>query len=138
MKFSQTFLGKCCPPLLLTSVRILLRPSQRRRFVREIHIRRAQDSLIAEQYNPDGANLVVYIVDGADWITGKERISGGLLSIASMFEEAKKLPELASYQVIMVTLDSCPLILRHTEFENNITVFRSEERRVGKECRSRW
>ena len=108
----------------MTCGRLLLQPSQRRRFVRELHIRRAQNSLIAKQYNPEGAKLIVYIVDGADWITGKERISGGLLSIASMFEEAKKLPELASYQFIMVTLNSIPLILRHTQFENNITVFR--------------
>jgi hypothetical protein len=124
MKFSSTFLGKHCPPLLMTCGRILLQPSQRRRLFREIDIRLAQDSLIAEQYDSKGANLVVYIVDGADWITGKEKISGGLLSIASMFEEARKLTELSSYQVIMVTLDSTPLILRHTEFENNITVFR--------------
>jgi hypothetical protein len=124
MKFSQTLLGKCCPPWLLTSGRILLRPSQRRRFFREIDIRRAQDSLIAKQYNSKADKLVIYIVDGADWITGKEKISGVLLSIASMFEEAKKLPELATYQIIMVTLNSCPLILRHIEFDNNITVFR--------------
>ena len=103
---------------------MLLRPSQRRRFFREKKIRREQDALIAEQFNPEADKVVVYIVDGADWITGKEKISGGLLSIASMYEEAKKLPELSSYQVIMVTLDSTPLILRHTEFENNITVFR--------------
>lgn len=124
MKFSQTALGKRCPPFLLTGVRVLLRPSQRRRFFREITIRRAQNTLISQQFNPEGGNLVVYIVDGADWITGKERISGGLLSIVSMFDEAKKLPELSSYQFLMVTLDSTPLILRHTQFENNITVFR--------------
>jgi hypothetical protein len=110
--------------VLLTCARLLLRPSQRRRFVREFHIRRAQDALIAQQFSPKAGKIVVYIVDGADWVTGKEKISGGLLSIASMFEESKKLPELASHQVIMVVLDSCPLILRHTEFENNITVFR--------------
>ena len=124
MKFSQTFLGKRCPPRLLTWGRVLLRPSQRRRFFRERDIRREQDARIAEQFKRDTDKLVVYIVDGADWITGKEKISGGLLSIASMFEEAKKLPELSSHQVIMVVLDSCPLILRHTEFENDITVFR--------------
>ncbi len=124
MKFSQTFLGKRCPPLLLACGRLLLRHSARQRLIREFHIRKSQDSLIKQQYDPLGANLVVYIVDGADWITGKEKISGGLLSIASMFEEAKKLPELSSHQVIMVVLDSCPLLLRHTEFENNITVFR--------------
>jgi hypothetical protein len=124
MKFSQTFLGKRCPPLLLACGRLLLRASERRRLIREYHIRKSQDALIQEQYDRQGADLVVYIVDGADWITGKEKISGGLLSIASMFEEAKKLPELSSHQVMMAVLDSCPLILRHTEFENNITVFR--------------
>lgn len=110
--------------MLLTCGRLLLRPSQRRRFARELHIRREQKALISELYRPEGEKLVVYIVDGADWITGREKISGGLLSIASMFEEVKKLPELASHQIIMVTLDSCPLLLRHTQFENNITVFR--------------
>jgi hypothetical protein len=124
MKFSQTSLGKRCPAALLACGRLLLRPSQRQRFFREIKIRRAQDSLIREQYDRHNGNVVVYIVDGGDWITGKERISGGLLSIASMFEEVKKLPELSSCQFLMATLDSCPLILRHTEFENDITVFR--------------
>ena len=124
MKFSQTFLGKCCPPQLLTCGRLLLRPSQRRRFVREIGLRKSQDALIKEQYDPHGANLVVYIVDGADWITGREKLSGGLMAIASDYLETKKLPEMASFQVIMVMLDSLPLLLRHNEFENDITVFR--------------
>lgn len=124
MSFSQTSLGKRCPPLLLTCGRLLFRHSARKRFVREIGIRKQQDAFIREQYKAEGAKLVVYIVDGAHWITGKEKISGGLLSIASMFEEAKKLPELSSCQILMVTLDSTPLLLRHTQFENNITVFR--------------
>jgi len=123
-KISQTFLGKKCPPQIWKWGRILLQSSQRRRLIRERQIQKSQDTLIQEQFNAEGANLVVYIVDGADWHTGREKISGGLLAIASYYEETKKLPEMSSYQVIMVILDSCPLILRHNEFDNTITVFR--------------
>ncbi len=122
--FSNTFLGRQCPPPILKLGRLLLQGSQRRRLIRERSIRKSQDALIAEQFDATGANLVVYIVDGADWHTGREKLSGGLMAIASYYEETKKLPELAAYQVIMVILDSCPLILRHQEFDNNITVFR--------------
>src|SRR6185369_6429272 len=124
MKFSQTPLGKLCPPAVLKFGRLVLRSSERKRLVRDSQIRKSQDTLIKEQFDPHGANLVVYIVDGADWVTGREKLSGGLMAIASDYEETKKLPEMSSYQVIMVILDSCPLLLRHLEFENNITAFR--------------
>ena len=89
-----------------------------------MQIRRLQDAEIARLHKKTAEKMVVYLVDGADWITGKEKISGGLLSIASMYDEALKLPELKSYQVTMATLDSTPLIQKHTEFENDIAVFR--------------
>ncbi len=110
--------------MLLKCGRLLLRQSERKRLVREIQIRKSQDALIGQQFDPHGAKLVVYIVYGAHWVTGREKLSGGLLAIASDYEEAKKLPELSGYQIIMVILDSCPLLLRHVEFDNNITVFR--------------
>ena len=107
-KISQTFLGKKCPPQIWKWGRILLQSSQRRRLIRERQIQKSQDTLIQEQFNAEGANLVVYIVDGADWHTGREKISGGLLAIASYYEETKKLPEMSSYQVIICLLYTSP------------------------------
>ena len=123
-KFSNTALGRRCPPQILKLGRLLLRGSERARRRREVQIRKDQDVLIREQFDPAGRKLVVFIVDGADWVTGREKISGGLLAIASYMEEARKLPELAGFQMMMVIIDSCPLLLRHREFDNDITVFR--------------
>jgi hypothetical protein len=120
----RDFIRRRCPPFLRTCGRLALRRSERAKLLRELKIRKAQNTLIGAQYDSRQTSLIVYIVDGADWVTGRERISGGLLSIASLFEETKKLQELHGVRVIMVTLDSSPLILRHTQFDNDITVFR--------------
>lgn len=117
-------LTRHCPEWLLAGGRYVLRQTERNKVARERLIRRAQDEEISRQYEGSGARVIVYLVDGADWVTGREKLSGGLLSIASMYEETRKLPMLDGCQVIMATLDSTHLILRHVEFENNITVFR--------------
>src|SRR6267142_2167242 len=114
----------CIPSSLRTCLRLLLRQSERRKVIREIGIRRKQNALISSHYNAQGSRLIVYMVCGAEWTTGKERMGGGLLSIATMYEETRKMHELHKAQVIMATLNSNHLILRHIQFENDITVFR--------------
>ncbi|MCT4645612.1 MAG: hypothetical protein N4A74_11555 [Carboxylicivirga sp.] len=67
------------------------------------------------------------MVDGANWFTGKDTISGGILSIASIYEESVKLKHIHKADGIMVTQPSAHLLLTHTQFPNDINVFRFEQ-----------
>lgn len=98
--------------------------NQRKKFFREITIRRKQDKLIRLQYNPNDEALIVFLVPGADWDTGKDQVSGGILSIASLYSETKKLVEVHNSKTIMCTFPADHLLLEHTNFENDITVYR--------------
>lgn len=99
----------------------------RKKVFREIKIKRTQNKLIKEYYNYDDKKLIVFLVPGADQITGKDTISGGVLSIASLCKETANLKNIHDSQVIMCTVASHPLLLKHTNFENDIAVFRFEQ-----------
>ena len=101
--------------------------NERRKVFREIKIRRQQNILIKKNYKQNEENLIVFIVAGADWFTGKDNISGGIMSIASIYEETKKLKETHNSEVIMVTHPKANLLLKHTQFENDIMIFRFEQ-----------
>lgn len=108
-------------------IRFVFYKNQRRKVFREIKIRKQQNKLIKQQYDKTTENLIVFIVDGASWFTGKDTISGGVLSIASIYEESKKLKNIHNSEVIMLTPKDAHLLLKHTKFDNDITVFRFEQ-----------
>jgi hypothetical protein len=100
---------------------------ERNKSFRELGIRRKQNKLIKEQYKADARNLIIFYVPGADLLTGKDNISGGVLSIASLYKETKLLEDVHHAQVIMCTFPQQPLLLKHLNFENDITVYRSKQ-----------
>jgi len=101
--------------------------NQRKKVFREQKIRKRQNKLIIENYSKDIENLIVFMVDGADWFTGKDNISGGIMSIASIYEESEKLKKIHNSNVIMITHKTAHLLLKHTQFPNNIFVFRYKQ-----------
>ncbi len=101
--------------------------NQREKVFREQKIRKRQNKLIIENYSKDIENLIVFMVDGADWFTGKDNISGGIMSIASIYEESEKLKKIHNSNVIMITHKTAHLLLKHTQFPNNIFVFRYKQ-----------
>ena len=109
--------------------RFLYYKNQRKKFFREIIIRKKQDKLIKLQYNANDNALIVFLVPGADWNTGKDQISGGILSIASLYSETKKLSGTHNSKTIMCTFPKDHLLLEHTNFTNDITVFRFSQLR---------
>lgn len=115
------------PESIKKLIRFVYYKNQRRKIFREIKIRKQQNKLIKQQYDKTTENLIVFIVDGASWFTGKDTISGGILSIASIYEESKKLKNIHNSEVIMLTQKDAHLLLKHTLFDNNITVFRFEQ-----------
>lgn len=104
--------------------RFLYYRNERKRVLREFIIRLKQNLEFKRIVNNDVDSLIVFIVDGANWFTGKDNISGGILSIASIYEETKKLKNIHSSEVIMVTSPDAFLLMKHSQFENDILVFR--------------
>src|SRR5205814_4455939 len=72
--------------------------------------------------------------------------NGGVLSIASLYEESSKLSSIHHAAVVICTIPGDPPLLKYRWFPNNNYLLdadavisrcsRSEERRVGKECGS--
>jgi len=101
--------------------------NQRKKVFREIGIRSRQNKMLEKRFDPETEALIVFLVPGADWYTGKDAISGGVLSIASLYEETEKLKDLHGCSVMMCTFPKAHLLLKHTNFENDIPVFRFEQ-----------
>ena len=115
------------PSFLKPTIRFLYYKNQRKKFFREITIKKKQDKLLRLQYDKDEKELIVFLVPGADWDTAKDNISGGVLSIASLYNETKKLFKIHNSKTIMCTFPGDHLLLEHTRFENDITVFRFKQ-----------
>jgi hypothetical protein len=103
--------------------------NQRRKVIRELGLRRRQDKLLKKLYEKETERLIVFLVPGADWGTGKDRISGGVLSIASLYNETQKIADVHDSKLIMTTFPLEHLLLHHTNFKNEINVFRFSQLR---------
>lgn len=108
-------------------LRFIYYKNERKKVFREPRIKRSQDEFLMKDFNLETEKLIVFVVDGADWFTGKDKISGGILSIASIYEETQKLKHIHGADVIMVTQPKAHLLLKHTQFPNEISVFRFEQ-----------
>lgn len=109
---------------LKSLVKFLLYEYYRRKVFREIDIRKIQNEQIKLHHSSVTTNLIVFLVDGVNYKTGEDRISGGILSIASIYEETIKLKAIHKSEVIMMTIEQANLLRHHTQFDNNIPVFR--------------
>lgn len=112
------------PNFIKPLLRFVYYKNERKKVFREIKIRKQQNLFIEKQYGKNSRKLIIFIVDGSDWFTGKDSISGGILSIASIYEETIKLKSVHNAEVIMVTDIESHLLLKHTQFPNTINVFR--------------
>jgi hypothetical protein len=110
------------------AVRFVYYKQQRAKVFREGRIRRIQNKLI-RQFDPAAKKLIVFLVGGADWNSGIDKISGGIISIVSICEESASLKEVHGAEVIMCTLPGQHLMLKHTQFKNNTDVFRFDQLR---------
>jgi hypothetical protein len=117
-------LSKISPYFLRQTYRLFRYRNERKKFVREIGIRRKQDDWLASQYDPATRKLIVFVVAGGDWETGKDVISGGIISIVSLCEETAAISEQHGAATIMVTMNDGHLILKHEMFQNQTSVYR--------------
>jgi hypothetical protein len=105
-------------------VKWMLRPVERDRLRREATIRRLQDKWLGEHYPGDAKKLIIYFLDSADLKTGKERVSGGLLSIHSLFEETVKLKALHGAECLLCTVHNAYLYFTFSSFQTDRRVIR--------------
>lgn len=102
-------------------------PQQRRRVDLNKIVMPIQDREIEIQYKKETKNLIVFLVPGGQWEQGKEKISGGLISICSLYQETIKLKNIHNAEVIMVTHKEDGLIWKFESFENNIQIYRIDQ-----------
>lgn len=115
---------KILPAWVKPVLRFFYYRNERKKVLREIRIRKIQNDTLTQSYSANTKRLIVFCVEGGDWETGKDKISGGILSIASIFEETLKLKHIHQAEVIMCTYPGAHLLLQHEEFPNNIQVYR--------------
>lgn len=100
----------------------------RRKLSREKSILPKQKKLIQQDYNQDALKIIVFIVPGADKITGKETMSGGVISILSIAAETKKIFEKnIETAVVVCTHTKDYKLLRYENIENNFTIYGFEQ-----------
>ena len=107
--------------------KFILRSNERRKFFREKTIRTIQDKALVSSYDVGVKKLVVFFIDGAELNSGNENISGGLLSIHSIFQETKNLCETHGAEVLLCTMKGVNLFAKFSSFESDVIVFRYEQ-----------
>jgi len=105
-----------------------IRYAQERRKVKSnIGVGRVQDQNLLNSYSASSKKLIVFLVPGLDWPTGKEKISGGTMSIVSLCEETGGMQQLHGSQTILCTLRGESRLVKHTLFANQTSVYRFEQ-----------
>lgn len=121
---SQKGIRDLFPEPVKSSYRLLRYGNQRKKFLREIAIRREQDAALRRDFDARAARLIVFLVPGADWATGRDIISGGAISIVSLAEHTAELHAQHPSQTIVCTMNRAHLFLKHESFPNDTPVFR--------------
>lgn len=104
--------------------RLVVYPNERKKQVREFSIKSRQNKLLTGLFEKNSKNLVIFLVPGADWATGKDKISGGILSIVSICEETETLRDIHHSETLLCTIRGQHLLLKHETFANKTPVFR--------------
>ncbi len=120
-------LGQRSPEFIKKIYRLFRYKNDRHKFIREFEVRKKQNLFLRERHHQGGERLIVFLIPGSDWATGKDRISGGTISIVSICEKTAGLGEIHGAQTIMSTMRNDHLLLRHEMFENATTVLRFEQ-----------
>jgi hypothetical protein len=120
-------ISKYSPDFVKKIYRLARYKNERHKFLREPAIKRTQDKNIQQRYDPKNTNLIVFLIPGSDWATGKEKISGGTISIVSICEQTAAMQEIHGAQTIMCTMNGDHLLLKHHMFSNNTDVYRFEQ-----------
>jgi len=119
MSISESLKQKI-PENLKPTLRILLkcfRPLKRNP-VKEFKIKQIQKKLLKKNYYSKTEKLVVFLTPGYD------TVSGGILSISSIYEESIRFKYIHKAEIIMCTIPGDPPLLRYTKFNNQNYIYK--------------
>lgn len=114
------------PNFIKPLIRFLVYEQERRKVFRERKIKALQDTQL-KQLDSTASRLILFLIPGADYDTGTETISGGIISIVSLCEESAKLREVHGAEVLLCTFPGQHLLAKHTQFKNESAVFRFDQ-----------
>ena len=119
-------LQKLIPSFLKPLIRFVYYPQERKKVFRERGIKRMQDQTI-QKFDSSTNKLVIFLVAGADYDTGTDKISGGIISIVSLCEESAKLKSIHGAEVVLCTFPGQHLLQKFTQFRNETNVLRYDQ-----------
>lgn len=102
--------------------RLIVYKAEWKKHLREFQIRRYQKIEI-NKLNTSTRKMILFFIPGANYFTGRENISGGLISIISIVKESASIHHKDDTAVLCATYYNSHLIYKLTSFENNITIF---------------
>lgn len=112
------------PDFIKVVYRLFKYQSERKRQRRDIGIRKKQNASLKANFQADSKKLIVFLIPGAERETGKNKITGGLLSIVSIYEETKKMTDVHSATTILCTPNDEFLLLQNEKIGNDSIVYR--------------
>ncbi len=89
--------------------------------LRRAAIRFRQRRLLKRYYSKDCRRLIVFFTPGSD------SVSGGILSISSLYHETARLRVLHGSEVVLCSIPNEPLLLEYTKFNNNHYIYSPPE-----------
>ena len=107
--------------LIKTIYRLFRYKAEWKKQYREVDIRKNQNGSI-RKIDPKTEKLILFFIPGADYFSGKENISGGLISIISLAHETAKIFEGIDTTILCVTYYNHHLIYNITSFENQSVI----------------
>lgn len=123
LKITMRMARKWIPDFIKPLARFLYYPQERAKAFREPGIREKQNQQI-KQFDSNTKKIILFLISGADYDSGKDKISGGIISIVSFCEESKKLKSFHGAEVVMSTFPGEHLLTKHSSFRNDTDVFR--------------
>jgi hypothetical protein len=108
--------------LIKTVYRLLRYKAEWKKQFREVDIRKIQNASI-RKIDPKTEKIILFFIPGADYYSGKESISGGLISIISLAQETSLIYKETSVQVLCATYYKEHLIFKLSSFINETQVF---------------
>jgi hypothetical protein len=110
--------------LIKNIYRFIKHKEHRQKLFREFAIKKKQKTNFKAELNSNIKKLIVFTLPGADRVTGKETMSGGVISILSIAQETKNLfKNSTEIAVIVCTLPKDNLLLKFNNIENDFNIY---------------
>jgi hypothetical protein len=108
--------------LIKTVYRLFRYNAEWKKQFREVNIRKTQNASI-RKIDSRTEKIILFFIPGADYYSGKESISGGLISIVSLAQETSLIFKETSVQVLCATYYNEHLVFKLSSFNNETQVF---------------